>query len=277
MASPFPGMDPYLEGEMWQEFHETLASAIRTQLMPHLTPKYVALLAKRYVLDRPALSIEAVPSERVIYPDVHVVAPPRAAPISTPSNVDVAVAEPAVEVVSPMTEEVPVLSVEIRDVAGRRLVTLIEILSPVNKHGEGWREYDLRRIDILKTATHLLEIDLLRQGQRIQLVGELPPASYYVYLSRWQRRPFTQVWPISLREPLPTVPVPLLPPDPDVPLDLQAAVQACFDLVGYERLLNYADSPPPPALGEEDAAWVADRLRAAGWREAPAKGQHEKE
>ena len=47
MGSPFPGLDPYLEGEFWQEFHETLASAIRAQLMPLLSPKYVALLAKR--------------------------------------------------------------------------------------------------------------------------------------------------------------------------------------------------------------------------------------
>jgi hypothetical protein len=264
-------MDPYLEGEMWQEFHETLASAIRAQLMPHLTPRYVALLAKRYVLDRPALSIEQVPSERIIYPDVHVIAPPGTAGMPAPSSAGVAVLEePAVELLNPMTEEVPLLSVEIRDVAGRRLVTLIEILSPVNKHGEGWREYDLRRIDILKTATHLLEIDLLRQGSRIQLVGELPPAAYYVYLSRWQRRPYTQVWPIQLHEALPTVPVPLLPPDPDVPLGIQAAVKACFDLVGYERLLDYSGPPPPPALGEKDAAWVADRLRVAGWPEAPA-------
>jgi hypothetical protein len=118
----------------------------------------------------------------------------------------------------------------------------------------------------------LLEIDLLRQGQRLDLVGELPPAPYYVFLSRWQRRPYTQVWPIPLREPLPAVPVPLLPPDPDVPLDLPAAVNAGFDLVGYERLLNYADPPPPPPLSDADAAWVAERLRAAGWREAPAPG-----
>lgn len=39
MASPFPGIDPYLEGEMWQEFHETLAGAIRAQLMPKLAPR----------------------------------------------------------------------------------------------------------------------------------------------------------------------------------------------------------------------------------------------
>ena len=74
MASPFPGMDPYLEGELWQEFHDRLANQISAQLMPQLTPTYVALLAKRYVLDRPALGIFAPPSERIIYPDVHVVA-----------------------------------------------------------------------------------------------------------------------------------------------------------------------------------------------------------
>jgi len=39
MPSPFPGMDPSLEGDMWQEFHETLASAMRAQLMPLLTPR----------------------------------------------------------------------------------------------------------------------------------------------------------------------------------------------------------------------------------------------
>lgn len=65
MSSPFPGMDPYLEGEMWQEFHETLAGAIRAQIMPLLAPKYVALLAKRYVLARPTPSIMGLPPERI--------------------------------------------------------------------------------------------------------------------------------------------------------------------------------------------------------------------
>jgi hypothetical protein len=60
------------------------------------------------------------------------------------------------------------------------------------------------------------------------------------------------------------VPVPLLPPDEDVPLDLQAAVNACFDLVGYERLLNYREAPPPPPFSESDAAWIAECSEAAG-------------
>jgi hypothetical protein len=231
MPSPFPGIDPYLEGELWQEFHETLAGAIRAQLMLRLAPKYVALLAKRNTLDRPALGV---------------------------------VDTPAVEL--PGFLDLPQLSVEIRDVAERRLVTVIEILSPANKYGDGAREYLDRRTDLLRTETHLLELDLLRQGARIPLVGEPPPAPYYVYLGRWQRRPFTQVWPVALRERLPVVPVPLLPPDPDVPLDLQAAVAACFDLVGYERLLPYAGPPPPPELSVEDRAWVDATLREAALR-----------
>ncbi len=40
MPSPFPGMDPYLEGEMWQEFHETLAAEIRSQLLAQLPANY---------------------------------------------------------------------------------------------------------------------------------------------------------------------------------------------------------------------------------------------
>lgn len=266
MSSPFPGMDPYLEGEMWQEFHDRLAHQISAQLMPLLRPKYVALLAKRYVVDYSTLSLFDVLRDRVIYPDVHVVQPPGAAAATGPSSGGVAIAEPAVEFPSLYPADMPLLRVEIRDVAERRLVTMIEILSPANKYGKGMREYAARRLELMRTETHLLEIDLLRQGTRVQLTREPPPAPYYIYLSRADRRPLTQVWPLPLRQPLPAVPVPLLPPDPDVPLDMQAAVQACFDLVGYERLLDYASPPPPPDLSAADTAWVDEVVRAAGFR-----------
>lgn len=275
MPSPFPGMDPYLEGELWQEFHERLANQISAQLLPQLPAKYVALLAKRYVIGEPpsgvlsglGLNIVDWPSQRAIYPDVHVAAlPSRQVREPGPSwEAGAALMEP-VEVASPLPEQVPQVSVEIRDVAQRRLVTVIEILSPANKHSFGVAEYDRRRIALLQTATHLLEIDLLRGGTRIRLVAEPPPASYYAYLSRTERRPYTQVWPIALRQRLPAVPVPLLQPDPDVVLDLQAAVDACFALVRYERLLDYASPPPPPPLDEADAAWLDDLLRNAGLR-----------
>ena len=76
-----------------------------------------------------------------------------------------------------MLDAAPQLSVEIRDVAQRRLVTIIEILSPVNKRGHGAQEYLERRIELMQTATHLLEIDLLTAGHRLPLVGDLLPGA----------------------------------------------------------------------------------------------------
>ena len=261
MPSPFPGMDPYLEGELWQEFHETLAGEIRAQLLKVLPSSYVALLAKRYVLHDQSIGLLSLPeAHRVIYPDVHVVETGRVAEAAV--AYEVRAVAPAAQMISPMAEEVPVVSVEVRDVANRRLVTVIEIFSPVNKMGEGAVEYARKRQDVMKTATHLLEIDLLRRGLRIVLEGTLPPADYYVYLSRFTHRPYTDVWPVALREMLPVVPVPLLPPDADVALDLQRAVNACYDLVHYERLLDYSVPPPPPPLSAADAAWLAERLAA---------------
>ena len=147
MPSPFPGMDPYLEGEMWVEFQHSFVHRISQQVMPLVRPTYVAFLAKRYC--REPIVLEGSDKEA--------------------------------RSVQPIMDDVPVLAIEIRDVAERRLVTLIEILSPVNKRGEGVREYAQRRLELMQTNTHLLEIDLLCQGRRIQLLQEPPPAPYYLY------------------------------------------------------------------------------------------------
>jgi hypothetical protein len=255
-------MDPFLEGDMWQEFHDRLANQISMQLLPKLAPKYVALLAKRYVMSRATIGVSDLPTEKVIYPDVNIARPrlsEQAATYTAP-----ALAEPDVEVYGLVGEEIPVTWIEIRDVAERRLVTVIELLSPVNKIGDGLREYAQRRELLLLTQTHLIEIDLLRRGQRLPLRDPIPAAAYYAFLSRWQRRPLTQVFTLPLRERLKVLPVPLLPPDPDIGLDLQAAVTACFDLVGYERLLDYHLPPPPPEFSADDEVWIAERL--AMWR-----------
>lgn len=263
MPAPFPGMDPYLEGEMWQEFHATLANTLRGELLGVLPAGYTALLAKRYVIDRYPPEIRSQQRDRAIDPDVHGASVKEGVPVYAAAE------RPPVEMISPYVEEAPLLGVEIRDIAERRLVTLIEILSPVNKEGQGASDYDRRRARLLKKDLNLLEIDLLRGGRRIPLWGDRPAGAYYVYLSRADNRPVTQVWPVGLRSPMPVVPIPLLAPDPDVPLDLQAAVNACFDLVHYERLLDYAGPPPPPNLSPEDLAWANSILDAAGLHPAP--------
>lgn len=262
MSSPFPGMDPYLEGDYWTEFHTTLAGEIRRQLLPQLRPKYVALLEKRYVLYSPVLGIfDREP--RSLRPDVGI-AEKQVREAAAAYAMRQAPTAPTMETKSLLREEYPITSVVIRDVHEQRLVTIIEILSPANKVGEGRRDYMQRREDILHTPTHLIELDLLRRGGRIPL-EEMPPlAPYYAYLSHREKRPQTQVWAIQLADVLPVLPVPLLPPDEDVRLDVQTAVAACFALVGYDTLLDYRNPPPPPPLSPEEAAWSAAQLQAAG-------------
>lgn len=253
MSSPFPGMDPFLEGDDWTSFHTHLAAEIARQLTPLLRPKYVALPEKRFeLIDDGAFAIES------IYPDVGVagVTPP-----SSHSTGSVRASAPYL-LQTIMDEQAPHTWIEIRDRAERRLVTTLEILSPWNKRGSGRDEYLDKRRKLLRSSSHLVEIDLLRAGRRLPMKDPLPAASYYVLVSRAEARPMVEVWPIALQDPLPEVPVPLLPGDADVRLDLQAAVRTVYDLGGFDLVLDYT-RPLSPALSGEEAAWAAERLRAA--------------
>lgn len=253
MPPPFPGMDPYLEGDDWTSFQTHLATEIARQLTPLLRPKYVALPEKRFeVMDDGALAIES------IYPDVGV-----AGVTALASNAaDRAVAAAPYHLQTIIEERAPHTWIEICDNAERRLVTTIEILSPWNKRGSGRDEYLDKRHKLLRSSSHLVEIDLLRAGRRLPMKDPLPPASYYVLVSRAEERPMVEVWPIALQDPLPDFPVPLLAGDADVRLNLQAAVQTVYDLGGFDLVLDYTHSLSP-ALPDEQAAWAAELVRAA--------------
>jgi hypothetical protein len=60
---------------------------------------------------------------------------------------------------------------------------------------------------------------------------------------------------------LPTLPIPLLEPDPDAVFDLGAAVAEVYERGGYANLINYTRQPPPPPLDENSARWLEDHLR----------------
>jgi hypothetical protein len=162
-------------------------------------------------------------------------------------------------------ERIPLKTVEIWDAEHRRLVTAIEVLSPTNKRGEGRIEYAAKRQSIMRSDTHLIEIDLLRAGSRFPVDEPLPPAAYFAFVSRANERPEVQVWPIALDGPLPSIPVPLLPEDADASLDLQTAFATIHDFFRYDRLVSY-DRPPPQPLTPEQTEWVEARLRAVGRR-----------
>ena len=60
---------------------------------------------------------------------------------------------------------------------------------------EAYHDYQRKRRALLRSTTHLLEIDLLRGGERPRLAQPVPRAPYYVTLSRVDRRPYVEVWP----------------------------------------------------------------------------------
>ena len=67
MPSPFPGMDPYLEGYLWPDVHHALAAKIRQQLTPLLRPRYTARLTIYEAVDARACGTTLVTSYGAAY------------------------------------------------------------------------------------------------------------------------------------------------------------------------------------------------------------------
>lgn len=257
MPSPFPGMDPYLEGHLWTSLHAHLAAEIARQLMPRLRPKYIALPERTYVAGSPE---DVLITVQPLVPDVGV----RRAAAKQPLSVDAGVATAPIRLRSRMATAVPHYRVEIRDTKRRRLVTAIEILSPSNKRG-GRSDYLRKRRRFLQSSVHLLEIDLHHQGKRIPLLDPYPAGAYFVLLSRARKRSWTDVWAVPLDQPLPTVSVPLLKGDPDVALDLEAALSQVYDAGGFDLIIDYGQ-PPDVELSAAEIVWLDQRLKEVGRR-----------
>ena len=173
MPAPFPGMDPYLEGSLWTTVHFQLSAEIARLLAPRLRPKYLVLANERFVLT--ALDAEGVMvSEADMYPDAAALQPWEAVMAE-----GTAVAAPPLRMATVMPRRVPHVTVEIRDVEHRRLVTAIEVLSPANKRGAR-REYLRKRQRLLLGFAHLMEVETpvlcarfgCRRGVRLLPVGD---------------------------------------------------------------------------------------------------------
>jgi hypothetical protein len=260
MPSPFPGMDPYLEApQRWLDFHNDLAAEIRAALNRIIQPRYFAQLSP-YV----TYEVVEIGQSRGVLPDVAVSQPqpPRGEKRGSVLTADPAPAESSV----PLEIAIHLDRVEVRTTDAEQLVTLIEILSPANKRPghEAYLEDQRKRREILRSPVHLLEIDLLRGGTRPPLQEPVPSASYYVVLSRALRRLRVEVWPIQLTDRLPVLPVPLLEPDADAPLDLGAAVASVYERGAYEARLHYDEPPPPPSFPDAERAVVDALIHGRG-------------
>jgi Protein of unknown function (DUF4058) len=115
---------------------------------------------------------------------------------------------------------------EVRDRSSRELVTVLDLLSPTNK-GRHRDQYLRKRDQVLASTAHLVEIDLLRGGDPMP-APDRPGCDYLVTVSRAERRPEADFWPVRLRERLPVIPVPLRAPVQDATLDLQELLHRVY-------------------------------------------------
>jgi hypothetical protein len=245
-------MNPYLEhADVWQDFHQSFIPLLRQALSEQVRPKYLVKIEEQ-------VFIHELPEEQ---------RQPIGRGDMTVSRADADSAGTAVVLLeAPAIGRLPLVVdverhayLEIRDRGNRQLVTVLELLSPSNKRpGPDREQYLAKRQQLLTSSVHLVELDLLRGGPRLP-VQNLPPCDYCVMVSRYEDRPNVGLWPLGLRDKLPTIPIPLLVQERAV-LDLQSALHRVYDAAGYEDYI-YAHEPNP-SLQAADAEW-AQRLIAA--------------
>lgn len=255
MPSPLPGMDLFLEQPaFWSSFHSRFVVALADAIEAGLTPEYYVEVEARTYLD------ESEGSLLIGIPDA--VGVGRSTP-ATPATRPVAVQVRPQSVQVPLPEAVTERYLEIRELATGEVITTLELLSPKNKRpGPGRLAYEEKRRRVLGSLTHLVELDLLRGGEPMAVLGQVVPTTYRVLVSASGDRPRADLYGVTLQESLPEIPIPLKSGDGPVVVALQAVLDGVYDRGRYQNRIDYSQSPPPPALGQADQAWLDQRLAA---------------
>jgi hypothetical protein len=271
-------MDPYLElPRFFPGLHSGLIFAIKGLLQSSLPQSYYAESDQYVWLET---------TRRYVEPDVNVMRE-RGSPRPkrrriTQGSVAIAEAEIGLETSRPVIIAVETIEhdehverfLEIRELrreGGDRLVATIEVVSPANKTPShpGFEKYRDKQREVLATQAHLIEIDLLRKGTHVTAVprdiarARAGPFDYHVSIHRFDRPTDYFVYPIRLEERLPVLAIPLLPGDPEVRLDLQAAFDLAYDAGPYRKRIRYGDDPIRPPLRADQAEWARSILKPA--------------
>ncbi|MDB9512745.1 DUF4058 family protein [Kamptonema animale CS-326] len=257
MSSPFPGMNPYLElPALWHEFHNRLIVAISDALTPYLRPRYYVAVETRTYLDddNPELLV-GIPDAIVLTASKTPVAQPTATATQTRPK----------QIRLPMPVEVKERYLEVREVGTHQVITAIEVLSPKNKRkGEGRTAYEKKRLRVLGSLSHLVEIDLLRENIPMPMIGVEETSDYRIVVSRASNRPMADLYEFQLREKIPSFSLPLKPGEPELTVDLQAILLGVYDRGSYQFRIDYRQPVPPPKLSAADRQWVDALLATDG-------------
>ena len=258
--NPFPGMNPFLEGH-WADVHSKLITYIADAIAEQLPPDLSARGEERVTLLDPRGEPQNLRADVAVVESWKQGIPPQWQPDGS-AHGGVAITEPQFVFIEEETER----WIEITD-KDRRLITVIEVLSPTNK-GDGIRNYKARRDAYISSGVNLVEIDLLRAGAHAIAVPlgsvrkRAPGTHYLTCVTRASFVTRREVYATPLRVPLPNISVPLRLEDQDAVLQLQPLVDRCHRMGGYWNA-DYR-TVPGPVLPEDESAWTAERVAAAG-------------
>lgn len=260
MPSPFPGFDPYLEHpDFWPEVHSRLIVALADSLVPQVRPKYEIAIEKRIYEINPSNGDNSL---LVGLPDLAVKR--QSSNLNqSPSQIAVAVVSspvPPMTVTVPIHEKIKQNYLEVRDRGTGLVVTVIEILSPVNKGaGEGRDSYLQKRQRILGSLTNLVEIDLIISFQPMPILAEHIQSDYRLLISRHSHRPQAELYAFSWKDFLPTFYLPLRSEDIEPTVNLQQLFSEIYDKAGYDYRIDYT-SEIVPNLSEAERILVQQLL-----------------
>jgi len=260
MPSPFPGMDPFIEPSGWESFHAAFVIDIADAIVPQVRPRYIVKPERRvYVESDPDDPYRFIRTDDVVLSG------------GESREKNVADAGQSVTVLAPFEIEIPMPQTHretfltVRETETLEVISVIEVLSPANKRpgSDGRRLYLEKRDAVLQSSAGLVEIDLLRGGDRLPAIDPLPEADYYAFVSRAGKRPVADVWAWTLRDRLPTIPIPLARGEQDAMIDLQEVFTSRYDRAGYDYTLNY-QVELTPELRKDDAEWIRKLLSEVG-------------
>lgn len=260
MPSPFPGMNPYLEDpSFWREVHNRLIVALANDLGARLRPKYyVAIETRTYLEDESDGVLVGIP-DAIVFAASQL----RQSSMAIASTVEIPQTQPQkVQLIEPI--EIKERFLEVRRVKTHEVVTVIEVLSPKNKRGDGRTSYLKKRQAIFESQTHLIEIDLIRAYQPMPIAGVSWVFDYRILVSDATQRPNAELYGFNLRDRIPVFSLPLGLDDNPVFVDLQLLLQEVYDQGNFDLRVDYDQVVPKPVLSESDRAWLQHSLTSHG-------------
>ncbi len=153
--------------------------------------------------------------------------------------------------------------IEVRQRADNKLVTLIDVVSPVNKvRTQGRAAYLETRKQARIHNASVVEIDLILQGQPMLDYSRdgLPEWDYAITVTRCTQPERYEIYTTTLQKRLPRFKIPLAPDDRDTVLDLQATFARCYDQGNFGSQIDYKRDPGMK-MADDDLKWLGEHLR----------------